>query len=248
MHFLLQEATRAGVEVVLGTALDRQTTAAPTVSSIAAAWARPRELPDLRGVRGERLVVRTREIELQPAGAPAASAPADLRRAMGRRPAHDRRHRHRERGCRARHGALGAGAARHRPMRCTRPSARPRSWMGAGVRPAFADNVPKASCGQHHPRQRPLPARLPAGAGAGELVADYLETGAIDNRVFSIIGLRPSPRLSALARLPSPRPVDSLVNMRSSVLRLTAQRGQEFGFPFQRQRCDLAKRGFAPAV
>ena len=40
--------------------------------------------------------------------------------------------------------------------------------MGAGVRPAFADNVPKIVVrGQHHPRERPLPPRLPAGARAG---------------------------------------------------------------------------------
>ena len=41
--------------------------------------------------------------------------------------------------------------------------------MGAGVRPAFADNVPKIVVrGRHHPRQRPLPPRLPAGAGAAQ--------------------------------------------------------------------------------
>ena len=39
--------------------------------------------------------------------------------------------------------------------------------MGAGVRPAFADNVPKiVRARPHHPRQRPLPPRLPAGARA----------------------------------------------------------------------------------
>jgi glycine oxidase len=57
--------------------------------------------------------------------------------------------------------------------------------MGAGVRPAFPDNIPKIVV-----RGRTLHVNglyrhgfLMAPALA-ELVADYLETGAIDDRVF----------------------------------------------------------------
>ena len=45
------------------------------------------ELPDLRGVRGERIVVRTREVSLAAPRAAPASAPSALCRAVGRRPA-----------------------------------------------------------------------------------------------------------------------------------------------------------------
>ena len=127
------------------------------------------ELADLRGVRGERLIVRSARDRPAPPGAPPASAPFDLRRAVGRRPAHDRRHRHRERRRRARSRCARRWSCSAWPTRCIPPSPRPRSsTMGAGVRPAFADNVPKVVVrGPHHPRQRPLPPRLPAGARAG---------------------------------------------------------------------------------
>ena len=49
--------------------------------------------------------------------------------------------------------------------------------LGAGVRPAFPDNVPRAVVreeGRRILRQRRLPARIFAGAGVGAAVADYL--------------------------------------------------------------------------
>ena len=126
------------------------------------------ELAGLRGVRGERLIVRTARGRPEAPGAAAASAPPALRRAVGRRPLHGRRHRDRERRRGPRDGALGARAAGQRLCAASGVRARPQIVdMGAGVRPAFADNVPEDRRARpHHPRQRPLPPRLPAGARA----------------------------------------------------------------------------------
>ena len=125
------------------------------------------ELADLRGVRGERLVLRTREIGLQRPvrllhprhpiyvvpwgdglfmlGATVIESddagPVTVRSALE---------------------LLGSAYALH-PAFAEAEIVE----MGAGVRPAFADNVPKIVVrGPHHPRQRPLPPRLPAGPRA----------------------------------------------------------------------------------
>ena len=64
MAFLLDAAKRAGVEVTFGTPWTPGSTGDETIIDCRGLGARD-ELPDLRGVRGERIVVRTREVDLQ---------------------------------------------------------------------------------------------------------------------------------------------------------------------------------------
>jgi glycine oxidase len=186
MEFLLQEAKRAGVAIALGT--DWRGAAAPdeTVIDCRGLGARG-ELSDLRGVRGERLIVRSREIGLhrpvrllhprQPiyvvpwgdgvhmVGATVIESddagPVTVRSALD---------------------LLGMAYALHPAFGEAQIVD-----MGAGVRPAFPDNVPKILV-----RGRTLHVNglyrhgfLLAPALA-ELVAAYLETGAMDNRVFVV--------------------------------------------------------------
>ena len=65
--------------------------------------------------------------------------------------------------------ALACSSCCRRPTRCTRRSARPQILeIGTGVRAAFPDNLPRIRrVGERAVRQRPVPPRLPAGAGAG---------------------------------------------------------------------------------
>jgi len=63
MQFLLDAARDAGVDVATGAAWPESTAAADTVIDCRGLAARA-ELPALRGVRGERIILRSREIEL----------------------------------------------------------------------------------------------------------------------------------------------------------------------------------------
>jgi glycine oxidase len=184
MAFLLQEARRAGVRVALGSAWSGGREEDETVIDCRGLGARA-ELSELRGVRGERVIVRTAEIGLsRPVrllhprhsvyvvpwadglymiGATViesdAAGPITVRSALE---------------------LLGAAYALH-------PAFGEAEIVeaGAGVRPAFSDNVPKIVV-----RGRTIHVNglyrhgfLLAPALA-ELVAAYLESGAIDERVF----------------------------------------------------------------
>ena len=181
---------RAGVEVVFGTELARRARRQTRSSSTAAASARAASLPTCAACAASAWSCAAREVGLQPAGAAPASAPPALRRAVGRRPAHGRRHRDRERRRRPGHRALGARAA-GQGLRAASGLRRGRDRRDGrrrapGLRRQRAED---RRARPHHPRQRPLPPRLPAGARRWpSLVADYLETGAIDNRVFVVDG------------------------------------------------------------
>jgi len=185
LRFLLDAARTAGAEIVSGVAWRGAASSdAQTVIDCRGLAART-ELPGLRGVRGERLIVRSREVELQRpvrllhprhplyvvpwadglfmVGATVVESddagPISVRSALE---------------------LLGAAYALH-------PAFGEAEIVeaGAGVRPAFADNVPKIVV-----RGRTLHVNglyrhgfLLAPALA-ELVAAYLESGATDARVF----------------------------------------------------------------
>ena len=145
------------------------------------------ELPDLRGVRGERIVVRTREVDLQrpvrllhprhplyvvPWGDGLFMVGASVIESEDAGPV----------SVRSALELLGSAYALHPAF-----GEAEIVDMGAGVRPSFPDNVPKIVV-----RGRTLHVNglyrhgfLLAPALA-ELAAAYLETGAIDNRVFVV--------------------------------------------------------------
>lgn len=184
MEFLLEEARRAGVEVAFGTDWRDAAASDEIVIDCRGLGARA-TLPGLRGVRGERLIVRTREIGfrrpvrflhprqpiyvvpwgdgLHMVGATVIESddtgPITVRSALE---------------------LLGMAYALH-------PAFGEAQIVdaGAGVRPAFADNVPKVVVRGHaiHVNGLYRHGFLLAPALA-ELVANYLEGGAIDNRVF----------------------------------------------------------------
>jgi glycine oxidase len=187
MQFLLDESRRAGVEIALGTRWPVDSgDGGATVVDCRGLGAR-QELPDLRGVRGERIVVRTREISLsRPVRLlhprhPVYVVPwADGRFMIGATLVESD-----EAGpitVRAALELLGAAYALH-------PAFAEAEILeaGAGVRPAFPDNVPRIVV-----RGRTLHVNglyrhgfLLAPALAVR-VAEYLETGAVDERVFAI--------------------------------------------------------------
>ena len=186
MHLLLQKAMRAGVEIVFGNAWDGDAAGADRIIDCRGLGAAS-ELPDLRGVRGERFVVRTREIELQrpvrllhprqpvyvvPWGdghfmigatviERADAGPVTIRSALE---------------------LLGSAFALHPAF-----AEAEIMEMGAGVRPAFSDNTPKIIVrgSTIHVNGLYRHGFLLAPALAS-LVADYLESGKIDNRVFLV--------------------------------------------------------------
>lgn len=183
MEFLLERTRQAGVQVSLGETWDAGSDGGGTVVDCRGLGARG-ELPALRGVRGERAIVRTSEIRL---GRPVRflhprhslyvvpwadglfmvgatviesddAGPVSVRSALQ---------------------LLGAAYALH-PAFAEAEIVE----MGAGVRPAFADNVPKIIV-----RGRTIHVNglyrhgfLLAPALAVR-VADYLENGAVDDRV-----------------------------------------------------------------
>ena len=184
MEFLLQAAKRAGVEVVLGADWQGEATAGELAIDCRGLGAR-KDLPDLRGVRGERLILRTREIALRRpvrllhprhpiyvvpwadglfmVGATVIESdddgPISVRSALE---------------------LLGMAYALH-------PAFGEAQVVdaAAGVRPALADNVPKIIVrgSTIHVNGLYRHGFLLAPALA-ELVAEYLDGGKIDNRVF----------------------------------------------------------------
>ena len=188
MAFLLAEARRAGVEVSFGTSWSADADDADVVIDCRGLAARG-ELAGLRGVRGERLLLRTAEVDLKRpvrllhprhplyvvpwgdglfmVGATVIESddagPVTVRSALE---------------------LLGSAYALHPAFAEAQIVD-----MAAGVRPAFADNVPKIvvrgrtlhvnGLYRHGFLMSPVLARL---------VADYLDTGAVDNRVFRVEG------------------------------------------------------------
>jgi glycine oxidase len=185
MHFLLDAARTAGVEVASGVAWSGASSDAEVVIDCRGLAARG-ELANLRGVRGERLIVRSREVQLHRpvrllhprhplyvvpwadglfmVGATVIESddagPISVRSALQ---------------------LLGAAYALH-------PAFAEAEIVdtGAGVRPAFADNVPRIVMrGQTiHVNGLYRHGFLLAPALALR-VADYLDGGAIDERVFA---------------------------------------------------------------
>jgi glycine oxidase len=186
LEFLLQEAGRAGVEVALGSAWEVAGDSDGIVVDCRGLGAR-RCLPQLRGVRGERLIVRSREIRLRRPvrflhprhpiyvvpwsdglhmiGATAIESddagPISVRSALE---------------------LLGLAYALHPAFGEAQVVE-----AGAGVRPAFPDNVPGIVVRGRviHVNGLYRHGFLLAPALA-ELVASYLENGATDARIFRI--------------------------------------------------------------
>jgi len=185
LQFLLQQAEQLGVQVAFGATWPAGRDSDETIVDCRGLGAR-RELPDLRGVRGERVIVRTSEISLRRpvrllhprhsiyvvpwadglfmVGATVIESddggPISVRSALE---------------------LLGAAYALH-------PAFGEAEIVeaGAGVRPAFSDNLPKIVV-----RGRTIHVNglyrhgfllAPALAVA---VAEYLESGTIDDRVFT---------------------------------------------------------------
>jgi glycine oxidase len=186
MRFLLEEAKRAGVEVSFGATWDGSVSADETIVDCRGLGAAG-ELPDLRGVRGERFVVRSHEVALH--------RPVRLlhpRHSIYVVPWGEGLHMIGatviERGddgpvtVRSALELLGMAYALH-PAFAEAEIVE----MGAGVRPAFADNIPKIRVrgATIHVNGLFRHGFLLAPVLA-VLVADYLDTGATDNRVFSL--------------------------------------------------------------
>jgi glycine oxidase len=186
MRFLLEEVERAGVEVSFGTAWAGPSAGDETVIDCRGLGAAG-ELPDLRGVRGERFVVRSQEVTLH--------RPVRLlhpRRSIYVVPWGNGLHMIGatviERGddgpvtVRSALELLGMAYSLH-PAFAEAEIVE----MGAGVRPAFADNVPKIRVrGQTIHVNGLFRHGFLLAPTLAVLVADYLETGATDNRVFEI--------------------------------------------------------------
>jgi glycine oxidase len=187
MRFLLEEIARAGAEVAFATPWPTAGRDGDgTVVDCRGLGAR-QDLPDLRGLRGERVIVRTREIAfrrpvrlLHPRH-PIYVVPWEAGRFMIGATVVESD----DAGPITVRGALellGAAYALH-------PAFAEAEIVeaGAGVRPAFPDNVPKIAV-----RGRTLHVNglyrhgfLLAPALAVR-VAEYLERGAIDNRVLAL--------------------------------------------------------------
>ena len=184
MEFLLEEIRRAGAEVAFGTDWHDPTAKNEMVVDCRGLGARA-ALPDLRGVRGERLIVRTHEIRFRrpvrflhprqsiyvvPWGDGLHMVGATVIESNDKGPIT----------VRSALELLGMAYALH-------PAFGEAQILdaGAGVRPAFADNVPKVIVrGQTiHVNGLYRHGFLLAPALA-ELVAEYLANGAMDNRVF----------------------------------------------------------------
>jgi glycine oxidase len=185
MKFLIDEIARAGVEVVFGISWPADGSEGDGTVIDCRGFDARQELPNLRGLRGERFVVRSREITLsRPVRLlhprhPVYVVPwTDGRFMIGATVIESD-----DTGpitVRATLELLGAAYALH-------PAFAEAQILlaGAGVRPAFPDNVPRIVV-----RGRTLHVNglyrhgfLMAPAMAVR-VADYLETGATDERVF----------------------------------------------------------------
>jgi glycine oxidase len=186
MAFLLAEIERAGVEVVLGTTWTGRASADEVVIDCRGLGAAA-DLSDLRGVRGERFVVRSTEVNLH--------RPVRLlhpRRSIYVVPWGDGLHMIGatviERGddgpvtVRSALELLGMAYTLH-PAFAEAEIVE----MGAGVRPAFSDNVPKVRVAGRTIHVNGLFRHgFLLAPVLSVLVADYLETGALDNRVFEV--------------------------------------------------------------
>jgi glycine oxidase len=187
MQFLLDEIGRAGAEAELGTswpAAGRESDG--TVVDCRGLGAR-QQLPNLRGVRGERVIVRTHEISLRrPVRLlhprhPVYVVPwADARFMIGATVVESD-----DAGPITVRGALellGTAYALH-------PAFAEAEILdaGAGVRPTFPDNVPRIVV---HERTLYVNGLYRHGfllaPALAVRVAEYLETGAMDERVFAV--------------------------------------------------------------
>jgi glycine oxidase len=184
MRFLLDAASASDAAVAFGTTWPDAGSHGDLVIDCRGLAARG-DLPDLRGVRGERLIVRTREVALErpvrllhprhplyvvPWGDGLYMVGATVLESEDEGPATVRSVLELLSKLYALHPAFGEAEVVE---------------VGAGVRPAFADNVPKIVVRGDTLLVNGLYRHgfLLAPALA-ELVADYLEKGAIDNRVF----------------------------------------------------------------
>jgi glycine oxidase len=188
MAFLLQAAKRAGVEVAFGTEWRPELQPREMVVDCRGLGARD-VLTDLRGVRGERLIVKSREISLRrpvrllhprhpiyvvPWGDGLYMVGATLIESDDAGPVTVRSALELLGMAYALHSAFGEAEIVE---------------AGAGVRPSLPDNVPKIIVrgGTIYVNGLYRHGFLLAPALA-ELVAAHLETGAIDDRVFAIDG------------------------------------------------------------
>jgi glycine oxidase len=184
MRFVLEEGQRAGLAVTFGASWPGDGSGSEVVIDCRGMAARG-ELPDLRGVRGERLVVRSGEVELKrpvrllhprhplyvvPWGDGLFMVGATVIEREDNGPVAVRSALELLGMLYALHPAFGEADL----VECT-----------AGVRPAFPDNVPKIVVRGPtiHVNGLYRHGFLMAPALA-ELVADHLEGKAIDNRVF----------------------------------------------------------------
>jgi glycine oxidase len=186
MCFLLDAARRAGVEVTFATSWTGEGSQAETVIDCRGLAARG-ELAGLRGVRGERVVVRAREVDLArpvrllhprhplyvvPWGEGRYMVGATVIESEDESPVT----------VRSALELLGSAYALHPGF-----AEAEIVELGTGVRPAFADNVPKIVV-----RGRTLHVNGMYRHGfllapvLAELVAGYLATGAVDERVFRV--------------------------------------------------------------
>ena len=186
MRFLLEAVRSAGVEIAFATGSAGEGDAQETVIDCRGLAARA-ELPSLRGVRGERVVLRAPEVELvRPVrllhprhplyvvpwgggrymvGATVIESddpgPVTVRSALE---------------------LLGSAYALHPGF-----AEAEIVDMGAGVRPAFADNVPKIVVQESAIRINGMYRHgFLLAPVLAELVANYLATGATDERVFRV--------------------------------------------------------------
>jgi glycine oxidase len=186
MRFLLDAARSTGVEAAFATPWTGARSAEETVIDCRGLAARG-ELAGLRGVRGERVIVRAREVTLArpvrllhprhplyvvPWGEGRYMVGATVIESEDESPVT----------VRSALELLGSAYALHPGF-----AEAEIVDLGAGVRPAFADNVPKIVV-----RGRTLHVNGLYRHGfllapvLAELVADYLATGAVDERVFRV--------------------------------------------------------------
>ena len=186
MYFLLEAVRSAGADIAFATSSTGGGSAQETVIDCRGLAARA-ELPSLRGVRGERVVLRAPEVELvRPVrllhprhplyvvpwgggrymvGATVIESddpgPVTVRSALE---------------------LLGSAYALHPGF-----AEAEIVDMGAGVRPAFADNVPKIVVQESAIRINGMYRHgFLLAPVLAELVANYLATGATDERVFRV--------------------------------------------------------------
>jgi glycine oxidase len=187
MRFLLEEARRAGVEVSFGTEWSAATGDTADFVVDCRGWAARQELSELRGVRGERLIVRSREVNLRrpvrllhprhplyvvPWGEGLYMLGATVIESDDAGPIT----------VRSALELLGTAYALH-------PAFGEAEILdaGAAVRPALPDNVPKIIVrGQRLYVNGLFRHGFLLAPALAVLLADYVATGAIDNRVFQL--------------------------------------------------------------